>query len=120
MNMYGVKEVWGIPFGYRGFYSTNMNLIRLNEDIVRYIHHEGGSFIGSSRGGHDTNLICDAIQSYGFNNVFIIGGDGTHRGAVKIADELEDRGARVCVVGVSATLQICFCSITLGLCVFQS
>lgn len=48
------------------------------------IHHMGGTILGSSRGGHDTLMIVDAIIDFGFNMVFIIGGDGTHRGAIKI------------------------------------
>ncbi len=100
-RMYGVKKIFGIPFGYRGFYSTDSALIPLDVSKVQYVHHEGGTIIGSSRGGHDTKLICDAIQSYGFNQVYIIGGDGTHRGALKIFQELKRRKARVSVCGVS-------------------
>lgn len=99
-KLYGVREIWGVPFGYRGFYSTDMQMIRLTEDMVQYIHHEGGTIIGSSRGGHDTEMICDAIESYEFNQVYIIGGDGTHRGALKIFEELKRRKAKVSVVGV--------------------
>lgn len=100
-RMYGVKKIFGIPFGYRGFYCTDSALIPLDVPKVQYVHHEGGTVIGSSRGGHDTKLICDAIESYGFNQVYIIGGDGTHRGALKIFQELQRRNARVSVCGVS-------------------
>ncbi len=100
-KMYGVKEVWGVPFGYRGFYCTNMEMRLLDERMVQYIHHEGGSILGCSRGGHDTKMICDAIESYGFNQVYIIGGDGTHRGALRIFNEMKKRKAKVVVTGVS-------------------
>lgn len=100
-RMYGVKEVWGIPFGYRGFYSAELELVKLDPQNVQYIHHEGGSLLGSSRGGHDTKLISDAIESYGFNQVYIIGGDGTHRGAFQIAKEMKKRKAKVVIAGVS-------------------
>lgn len=103
-KLYGVKNIWGVPFGYRGFYSTDMDMIRLTEDNIQYIHHEGGSFIGSSRGGHDTKMICDAIESYDFNQVYIIGGDGTHRGAVKIFEMLKERKAKVSIIGLPKTI----------------
>jgi 6-phosphofructokinase 1 len=47
---------------------------------VRTIHFEGGTMLGSSRGGFDMKKIVDSIQDRGINQVFIIGGDGTHRG----------------------------------------
>lgn len=112
-KLYGVREIWGVPFGYRGFYSTDMEMIRLTEEMVQYAHHEGGTIIGSSRGGHDTKMICDAIESFEFNQVFIIGGDGTHRGALKIFEELKLRKAKVSVVGVRIFLMfsiLCVCA----------
>jgi 6-phosphofructokinase 1 len=49
-------------------------------NFVRSIHFQGGTVLGSSRGGFDLNKIVDAIQSKGINQVYIIGGDGTHKG----------------------------------------
>ncbi|CAN8069631.1 unnamed protein product [Agarophyton chilense] len=103
-NMYRVPRVDGIPFGYRGFYSTHLTITELTEQRVMDIHHEGGSIIGSSRGGHDTKRICDSIIAMGYNQIFIIGGDGTHRGAVKIFEELKKRRAMVSVVGIPKTI----------------
>ena len=48
------------------------------------IHKRGGTILGTSRGGHDTKKIVDSIQERGINQVYIIGGDGTQRGASKI------------------------------------
>lgn len=102
--MYRVKSVTGIPYGYRGFYSTQLSCIDLNPDKVQSIHHEGGSILGSSRGGHDTKRICDSIIAMGYNQIYIIGGDGTHRGAVKISDELRNRKYMASVIGVPKTI----------------
>ena len=41
---------------------------------VETIHRQGGSLLGSSRGGHDTAKICDALQANGVDLVFTIGG----------------------------------------------
>lgn len=81
-NMYGVTKVLGIDGGYRGFYSKNT--IPLTPKFVNDIHKRGGTIIGTSRGGHDTMKIVDSIQDRGINQVYIIGGDGTQRGATVI------------------------------------
>lgn len=103
-QLYGVSQVSGIPFGYRGFYSTHLRIVDLTPDKVQSIHHEGGSILGSSRGGHDNQRICDAIIAMRFNHIYIIGGDGTHRGAVKIFDELKKRCYMAAVVGIPKTI----------------
>jgi len=36
---------------------------------VNDIHKRGGTIIGTSRGGHDTNKIVDSIQDRGINQV---------------------------------------------------
>jgi 6-phosphofructokinase 1 len=74
---YNVKgPISGIPFGLKGFYSTELNIIPLTLDSVSGINHRGGTVLGSSRGGWDCKRIFDAIEGYGFNMVFIVGGDG--------------------------------------------
>ncbi|GAU14278.1 hypothetical protein TSUD_308380 [Trifolium subterraneum] len=80
--MYGVDKVLGIDGGYRGFYSKNT--IDLTPKVVNDIHKRGGTILGTSRGGHDTGKIVDSIQDRGINQVYIIGGDGTQRGAAVI------------------------------------
>ena len=39
--LYGVEEVWGIQFGYEGFYKYDW--VRLNNQDVKSIHFEGGN-----------------------------------------------------------------------------
>jgi 6-phosphofructokinase 1 len=36
--------------------------------------------LGSSRGGFDAQKIVDAVVAKGINQMYVIGGDGTHRG----------------------------------------
>ncbi|KAA8492507.1 ATP-dependent 6-phosphofructokinase 7 [Porphyridium purpureum] len=103
-SLYGVKEVYGVPMGFRGFYATEFSIKKLDYEYIDTIHHEGGSVLGSSRGGHDTKLIVDAIQDFGFNHIYIIGGDGTHRGAMKIFDELRERELKVTICGIPKTI----------------
>ncbi|KAE9597851.1 hypothetical protein Lal_00013906 [Lupinus albus] len=101
-NMYGVKTVLGINGGYKGFYAHNT--ITLSPKNVNDIHKRGGTILGSSRGGHDTTKIVDSIQDRGINQVYIIGGDGTQRGAAKIFEEITRRGLKVAVVGIPKTI----------------
>jgi len=101
---YGVEEIYGIPYGYKGFHSKKLQIRKLTKQLVDTIHYKGGTFLGSSRGGHDTQLITDCIEKYGFRHVYIIGGDGTHRGALKIYEEIRRRGLKVALVGVPKTI----------------
>ncbi|KAF5938840.1 hypothetical protein HYC85_023099 [Camellia sinensis] len=101
-HMYGATKVLGIDGGYRGFYSRNS--ITLTPKVVNDIHKRGGTIIGTSRGGHDTSKIVDSIQDRGINQVYIIGGDGTLKGAAAIFQEVRRRGLKVAVVGIPKTI----------------
>ncbi|XP_031263080.1 ATP-dependent 6-phosphofructokinase 3-like isoform X1 [Pistacia vera] len=101
-HMYGVKKVLGIDGGYRGFYAKNT--IPLTPKVVNDIHKRGGTVLGTSRGGHDTAKIVDSIQDRGINQVYIIGGDGTLKGASVIYEEVRKRGLKVAVVGIPKTI----------------
>ncbi|CAL0327314.1 unnamed protein product [Lupinus luteus] len=100
--MYGVNKVLGIDGGYRGFYSKNT--VTLTPKVVNDIHKRGGTILGTSRGGHDTSKIVDSIQDRGINQVYIIGGDGTLRGASVIYEEVKRRGLKVAIAGIPKTI----------------
>ncbi|XP_051129596.1 ATP-dependent 6-phosphofructokinase 6-like [Andrographis paniculata] len=100
--MYGVNKVLGIEGGYRGFYAKNT--ITLTPKLVNDIHKRGGTILGTSRGGHDTTKIVDSIQDRGINQVYIIGGDGTQKGATVIYEEIRKRGLKVAVAGIPKTI----------------
>ncbi|XP_072966338.1 ATP-dependent 6-phosphofructokinase 3-like [Typha angustifolia] len=101
-HMYGVNKVIGIEGGYRGFYARNT--LSLTPKSVNDIHKKGGTVIGTSRGGYDTSKIVDNIQDRGINQVYIIGGDGTQKGASVIFKEIRRRGLKVSVVGIPKTI----------------
>jgi len=44
----------------------------------------GGTFLGSSRGGFDLDKIMNFLEKKDIRQLYIIGGDGTHRGAYRI------------------------------------
>lgn len=102
---YGVRRITGIQYGYKGFLPQyNFPTVELNPDIVDDIHKMGGSMLGSSRGGNDIPSIVDALERLNVNLFFPIGGDGTQRGALAIAEEIERRGLKIAVVGVPKTI----------------
>lgn len=101
-HMYGVTRVLGIEGGYKGFYARNT--IPLTPKVVNDIHKRGGTILGTSRGGHDTSKIVHSIQDRGINQVYIIGGDGTQKGASVIFEEIRRRGLKVVVAGIPKTI----------------
>ena len=105
-NRYGVRRIRGIRFGYKGFFTEQgFNTVDLNPDNVDTIHKIGGSFLGTSRGGGDrVTDIVDSIERLNINVMFIIGGDGTQRGALDIANEIDRRGLKITVVGIPKTV----------------
>jgi 6-phosphofructokinase 1 len=59
---YNVKEVWGVKWGYRGFYEDfPNNWVELTPENVDTIHNLGGTVLGSSRGGFNGKEIIKAI-----------------------------------------------------------
>ncbi|MBE6344304.1 MAG: ATP-dependent 6-phosphofructokinase [Spirochaetaceae bacterium] len=105
-NRYGVRRIRGIRFGFKGLFSEyGFDTIDLTPDDVDDIHKTGGSFLGTSRGGGNRVMdIVDAIEALNMNMVFIIGGDGTQRGALEVAEEIEKRGLKVAIVGIPKTI----------------
>ena len=46
----------------------------------------------------------DTLETMGVNMLFTIGGDGTQKGAIRIAEEVERRGLKLAVVGIPKTI----------------
>jgi len=103
---YGVKRISGIRFGYRGLIRDyNIPMIELTPDIVTDIHQHGGTILGSSRGGGDrVSEMVDTIENAKITMLFTIGGDGTQKGSLRIAEEIERRGLQTVVVGIPKTI----------------
>ena len=103
---YGVRRIRGIRFGFKGFFpENNFDTIDLTPAVVDEIHKTGGSFLGTSRGGGDRIIdIVDAVEALNMNMLFIVGGDGTQRGALEVAEEIEKRGLKISVIGIPKTV----------------
>jgi 6-phosphofructokinase 1 len=102
---YGVKDIYGIKYGYKGF-NTKYNLepIKLAPNVISEIHKIGGSILGSSRGKEAVSVTVDTLYALGVDILFCIGGDGTLKGAHDIYEEITKRGYKKCVIGIPKTI----------------
>ena len=105
-QLYGIGgSVYGIQGGYRGFYDFDaLPPVKLTPSAVENIHHSGGTCLGSSRGGFDLTKILQFLKEKEINQLFVIGGDGTHRGAFVIHEGCMKEGMNVSVAGIPKTI----------------
>ncbi|CEM63132.1 ATP-dependent 6-phosphofructokinase [Treponema phagedenis] len=103
---YGVKRISGIKFGFKGLlYDYGFDILPLNPDVVDDCHRTGGSLLGTSRGGGNrVTDIVDGIERLNLHILFVIGGDGSQKGAKEIAEEIERRKLKIAVVGIPKTV----------------
>jgi 6-phosphofructokinase 1 len=102
---YGVRNIFGIPYGYRGLNPAyGYSPIILDPDVVDAIQEDGGTILGSSRGNQDAKVMVDTLMRLNINVLFCIGGDGTLRGAHDIAEEIKKRHQPISVIGIPKTI----------------
>lgn len=104
--LYGVRRVTGIRYGYKGLLPDyGYDVVHLSPEVVDDIHKIGGTLLGTSRGGGErTSEIVDTIEQLNLNILFAIGGDGTQKGALAIAKEIEKRHLKIAIVGIPKTV----------------
>jgi 6-phosphofructokinase 1 len=104
-HSYGVKTVYGFPYGYEGLtYRYGHKPVELTPVLVERIHEQGGTILGSSRGNQDVAEMVDTLEQMNIGILFTLGGDGTLRGASAISAEIERRRLKVAVIGVPKTI----------------
>lgn len=102
---YRVRRVIGIRNGYQGFIPAyGHDVVELTPETVRDISAAGGSMLGTSRGHQDPEEIVDRLERLNVNVLFVIGGDGSMRGAMQIARVVSRRGLRIAIVGIPKTI----------------
>lgn len=114
---YGVHRVYGFRFGYEGLVPHYGHApLELTPDAVARIHEMGGTILGSSRGPQDPAEMVRYLEELKIGILFTIGGDGTLRGARKIAEEAIRRGLSISVIGIPKTIDndISFVQTTFG------
>jgi 6-phosphofructokinase 1 len=102
---YGVKTVYGFPFGYEGLAKKfGHTPLELTPQVVSRINQSGGTILGSSRGSQSIAGMVDTLERMDVGVLFTIGGDGTLRGALAISEEVKRRGRKISVVGIPKTI----------------
>jgi 6-phosphofructokinase 1 len=102
---YGVKKVYGFRFGYEGLVQRyGHKPLELTPDTVNRIHEIGGTILGSSRGPQEPAEMARTLAGLKIGILFAIGGDGTLRGAQKIAEEARRQGLALSVIGIPKTI----------------
>jgi len=102
---YGVRQILGIQYGYEGLDPAfGHKPIELTPDKVMNITTFGGSILGTSRGKRDVKVMANRLEALGVNILYVIGGDGSQRGAQAIYEEVQQRGNRMAIIGVPKTI----------------
>jgi 6-phosphofructokinase 1 len=102
---YGLQKVYGFRFGYAGLVERlGLPPLDLTPDSVSRIHEIGGTILGSSRGPQEPAEMVTTLEKLKIGILFAIGGDGTLRGAQKIAEEARRRGLQISVIGIPKTI----------------
>ena len=100
---YGVPKVWGIMNGYLGI-CNDKAWIELKRSDIQTIHQSGGSYLVSNRGNDPVDKMVDALIRRGVNMLYIVGGDGTHRGAAAMEEEFIKRRYECAIIGIPKTI----------------
>ncbi len=104
-KQYGIARVYGFRYGYEGLVQRfGHTPLLLKPSSVEQAHHFGGTLLGSSRGKQDIGEMVDTLEDMKVDILFVIGGDGTLRGAAEIVKEIERRGLKKAVVGIPKTI----------------
>lgn len=102
---YGVRRILGIQYGYEGLDAAfGHKPVELTPEYVMNITSFGGSVLGTSRGKRDVKMMVNRLEALGVNILYVIGGDGSQRGAQAIHEEVQQRGSRIAIIGVPKTI----------------
>lgn len=112
---YGVMKVYGFRYGFEGlnpaYYHSPLDL---TPDLVDGIHQKGGSVLGSSRGPQDPKVMVESLVHLGIRILFVIGGDGTLRGAEALTREIRRRGLKIGVISIPKTIDNDICNVDIS------
>ncbi len=102
--IYGCKDVIGIRYGFRGLGENGLEPMELTPSNVSGIKALGGTILGTSRGTPPTSELVDGLVWQSIDMLFVIGGDGTMRGATAIWEEVKKRGLNKSIIGIPKTI----------------
>jgi 6-phosphofructokinase 1 len=103
-HLYGCRSVLGVRGGYQGFGDPDYPPMPLSREAVEGLQNKGGTVLGSGRGSFDADKTLAFLQKHKINQLYVVGGDGTHRAANDIAKEARARQLDLAVCGVPKTI----------------
>ncbi len=104
-QFYGISTVYGFRNGYAGLNpDLGIEPIVLTSAMVDNIHEQGGTILSSSRGPQPVDKMVDRLIQLDVRLLFVVGGDGTMRGALDLAQEIKKRGAVISIIGIPKTI----------------
>jgi len=103
LHNYGVQKVYGIIGGFKGAVLEDQ-WVELTEDYVQDIHKSGGSVLVSDRGNPPHSEIAKILAKNNIRQYFVLGGDGTHAGAMQSFKAMTEINHECAVVGVPKTI----------------
>jgi 6-phosphofructokinase 1 len=102
---YGVTTTYGFRYGYEGLVPKYGHTpMTLKPENVSQIHNFGGTILGTSRGPQDVGEMVEFLEEMSCDILFVVGGDGTLRGADALTAEIKRRGLKKAVVGIPKTI----------------
>ena len=102
---YGIETIYGFRYGYSGLNpKVGLPPLKLDTEMVDNIHVQGGTILGSSRGPQEAAVLVDYLEKLGINALFVVGGDGTMRGALDLTKEIAKRSKPISVIGIPKTI----------------
>jgi 6-phosphofructokinase 1 len=105
LNLYSAEAVLGVRGGYWGFREdAPFPPIELTHEAVAGIQQQGGTILGSARGGFDVDQVLSFCKARRVSQLYIVGGDGTHRAANQVGLAALERRVNVTVAGIPKTI----------------
>lgn len=113
---YGVRSIYGVQYGYWGFHTpdadpgaTSPNCPKreppmLTLESVAAIHNYGGTVLGSDRGGDAPDVALKFMANRGITQLYVIGGDGSHRGAHAIYKRAQELQLPISIAAIPKTI----------------
>ncbi len=102
---YRVTHTFGFRYGFEGLvYRYGHTPMTLKPEALTAIHSFGGTILGTSRGPQDPREMADMLEEMKIDMLFVVGGDGTLRGAADLNEEITRRGLKKSIIGIPKTI----------------
>jgi 6-phosphofructokinase 1 len=102
---YRVTHVFGFRYGFEGLIPRYGHTpMSLRPESLAAIHNFGGTILGTSRGPQHPGEMADLLEEMKIDMLFVVGGDGTLRGAADLNEEIARRGLKKSIIGIPKTI----------------